>query len=59
MGKAFAGGGIGLLSVLGVVLVVLKLSHVITWSWWLVSVPMVVAGCDPDNYWLYRSYVTM
>lgn len=34
-----SGGGIGLFGVLGVVFVVLKLTHVIDWSWWYVTVP--------------------
>jgi hypothetical protein len=32
-------GGIGVLGLLGVVFVVLKLCHVITWSWWWVLAP--------------------
>lgn len=32
-------GGIGLFGVLGVVFVVLKLTHVIDWSWWWVTLP--------------------
>jgi len=32
--------GIGFLSVLGIVFVVLKLTGNITWSWWLVLLPL-------------------
>ncbi len=31
--------GIGVLGLLGVVFVVLKLTHVIDWSWWYVTLP--------------------
>lgn len=31
--------GISTLSLLGIVFVVLKLCHVINWSWWLVTLP--------------------
>ena len=34
-----SGGGMSLLGVLGVVFIVLKLTHVINWSWWLVLLP--------------------
>ena len=33
------GGGIGVLGLLGVVFVTLKLTGVIDWSWWLVTLP--------------------
>ena len=33
-------GGIGFLSVLGIVFIVLKLTGNITWSWWLVLLPL-------------------
>jgi hypothetical protein len=32
-------GGVGVLGLLGVVFVVLKLCHVIRWSWWWVLAP--------------------
>lgn len=32
-------GGIGVLGLLGVAFVVLKLTHVINWSWWWVTIP--------------------
>ena len=32
-------GGIGFLSVLGIIFIVLKLTGNITWSWWLVLLP--------------------
>lgn len=32
-------GGIGILGIFGVVFVVLKLCHVIDWSWWWVTAP--------------------
>ena len=34
-----SGGGIGVLGLLGVAFVILKLCHVITWSWWWVTLP--------------------
>ena len=34
-----SGSGIGVLGLLGVAFVVLKLTGVITWSWWLVTLP--------------------
>ena len=32
-------GGIGFFGLLGITFVVLKLTHVIDWSWWLVTAP--------------------
>lgn len=32
-------GGIGVFGLLGIVFVVLKLTHVINWSWWWVTAP--------------------
>ena len=34
-----AGSGFGILGLLGVVFIVLKLCHVIAWSWWWVLCP--------------------
>lgn len=34
--------GIGLLPVLGIVFIILKLTNVITWSWWLVLLPFII-----------------
>ena len=34
-----SGGGIGVFGLLGVVFVTLKLTGVIAWSWWLVTLP--------------------
>jgi len=34
----------GILEVLAVVFVVLKLVGVITWSWWLVLLPLIIAA---------------
>jgi len=34
-----AGGGTSILGLLGVAFVVLKLTHVIAWSWWWVTAP--------------------
>ena len=31
--------GIGLFGVIGIVFIILKLCHVIKWSWWLVLLP--------------------
>lgn len=46
-----AGGGIGVLGLLGVCFVVLKLMGYIAWSWWLVTLPfwggiaLILAAC--------------
>ena len=34
-----SGGGVSILGLLGVAFVVLKLTHVINWSWWWVTAP--------------------
>ena len=36
-------GGIGFAGLLTIVFIVLKLTHVIDWSWWLVISPMLVS----------------
>ena len=33
-------GGIGFFGLLGVAFIVLKLAHVISWSWWWVTIPL-------------------
>jgi hypothetical protein len=33
-------GGLGLCSVLFLIFLILKLTRVITWSWWIVTLPM-------------------
>lgn len=38
-----SGGGIGFLGVLSIVFIVLKLTHVINWSWWLVLSPSLLS----------------
>ena len=38
-GSSGAGGGLGFSSVLQIVFIVLKLCHVIDWSWWWVLSP--------------------
>lgn len=43
MKKNRAGGReLGLLTIVGTVLIVLKLTHVIDWSWWLVLAPLYI-----------------
>ena len=37
--SSFSSSGIGVLGLLGVAFVVLKLTHVINWSWWWVTAP--------------------
>ena len=37
--KESSSGGVGVLGLLGVAFVVLKLCHVIDWSWWWVTAP--------------------
>lgn len=34
--------GIGLLPFLGIVFIILKLTNVIAWSWWLVLLPFII-----------------
>ena len=36
------GGGIGFLGLLCIVFIVLKLTHVIDWSWWWVLAPVLI-----------------
>lgn len=38
-GSSSSSSGIGVFGLLGVAFVVLKLCHVINWSWWLVTLP--------------------
>ena len=60
-----ASGGLGLLEVLTIVFIVLKLCGLISWSWWLVLMPLwiefgvivvlliilfVVIGRDEDDF---------
>lgn len=35
--------GIGFLPLLAIVFIVLKLTNVINWSWWLVFLPMIIS----------------
>jgi hypothetical protein len=39
MANEASSGGVGVIGLLGVVFVVLKLTHVINWSWWWVTMP--------------------
>lgn len=39
MSHSSSSSGIGVLGLLGVAFVVLKLTHVIDWSWWYVTMP--------------------
>jgi len=39
MSNKSSNDGIGVLGLLGVVFIVLKLTHVIDWSWWWVTAP--------------------
>lgn len=34
-----SGGGLGVCSVVGIVFIILKLTHLIDWSWWWVLAP--------------------
>lgn len=38
-----SGGGIGFVGLLTIVFITLKLAGVITWSWWLVFLPMIIS----------------
>lgn len=40
--------GIGLLSILGIVFIILKLTHTIDWSWWWVTAPFWI----PLIFWI-------
>lgn len=35
-----SGGGVGLAALVFLVFLVLKLTHVISWGWWLVTLPL-------------------
>lgn len=37
-------GGIGFVGLLQIAFIVLKLCKVITWSWWLVMLPLLIEG---------------
>lgn len=39
-------GGVGLLSLLGVLFVALRLCGVIGWPWWQVLLPFIVKACQ-------------
>lgn len=39
-GSNASSGGIGTLGLLGVAFIVLKLCHVIDWSWWYITLPL-------------------
>lgn len=39
MSNSSSSGGVGVVGLLGVVFVVLKLTGVIDWSWWWVTIP--------------------
>ena len=43
MSKNESNGGVSLLGVVQIVFIVLKLVGVITWSWWLVLIPLWVS----------------
>lgn len=40
MSKSESKGGLGLIAVVQVVLIILKLCHLINWSWWVVLIPL-------------------
>lgn len=40
-----SGGGIGFCGLLAIVFIVLKLIHVIDWSWWWVLSPLWIPAC--------------
>lgn len=40
--KVNSSGGVGFWGLLTIVFIVLKLTHVIDWSWWLVLSPIVI-----------------
>lgn len=43
MSKNESNGGVSLLGVVQIVFIILKLVGVITWSWWLVLIPLWVS----------------
>lgn len=45
MSNSSTSGGIGVTGLLGVAFVVLKLCHVIEWSWWWVLAPFWIPLC--------------
>jgi hypothetical protein len=44
-GSSTSSGGIGFSGVLTIVFIVLKLTHVIDWSWWWVLSPIWIGTC--------------
>ena len=59
MNKSSSSGGMGFLGVLQIVFIVLKLCKVITWSWWVVLIPLwielvVVVGILLFIAWLKK-----
>ena len=37
-------GGLGVVTILGIVFLILKLCNVIDWNWWLVCLPFIIEG---------------
>ena len=37
-------GGVGVVTILGIVFLILKLCGLIDWSWWLVTLPFIFEG---------------
>jgi phosphoglycerol transferase MdoB-like AlkP superfamily enzyme len=46
-------GGIGTLGLLGIAFVVLKLCHVIDWSWWWVTCPFWAVPAFVVTAWVF------
>lgn len=40
MSKRESNGGLGLIAVVQIILIILKLCHLINWSWWVVLIPL-------------------
>ena len=43
--QTYSSGGIGLGTILFVVFLILKLTHVIDWSWWWITAPLWIPFC--------------
>ena len=44
MNNQVKSGGMGFVTILGIVFLILKLCNVIDWNWWLVCLPFIIEG---------------
>ena len=57
MSSEKSSSGIGLMSLLGIVFVVLKLTDVIDWSWWYVTMPFYGGIVLVIIIWLFLTFL--